>query len=123
MRFVYCLLLIALFSCRANDDHTVGPEQLEDAYIHDTSQFADGCELYIQLDTGSLPPTGVQYKPSPATLPIAQRAIKDFASTPKDQINLPVKIRFLETTNKVVIHCGWVSPTVTEIKILEISKR
>ncbi|GAB3954649.1 hypothetical protein GCM10028805_40480 [Spirosoma harenae] len=121
MRAVCYLLLVVLLSCQSNNETIVGPERTALAFIDNSTIYADGCEVNIQLDSGTLPNTGSQYKPTAATLPLVERAISALAA--KDSVRIPIKIRFMETANRSVIHCGWVSPTVTEIKVLEISKR
>ena len=121
MKSILYILLAILLGCQPNNENIVGPERTALAFIDNSTIYADGCELNIRLDSGTLPNTGTQYKPTAATLPLVERAITDLAA--KDSLRVSIKIRFLETTNRSIVHCGWVSPTVTEIKVLEISKR
>jgi hypothetical protein len=123
MRAIGCLLLVFMLGCRADKDNAIGPERSANAIIHASNVYVDGCELHLRLDSGTLPNTGTQYKFTSASLPLVQRVLSQAALNPQDMVNLPVTVRYRETGNKSVITCGWVSPTVTEISILEISRR
>lgn len=120
--FVFTLL-VTLLSCRSGPEALTGPERTELAYLHDTSQFADGCEPYVEIDTGNASVFGTQYKPTPASLPVFQRAFKDLVGSQPYSSRVAVRIQFVETTRQVVVQCGWVSPTVSEIKVLAIIRR
>jgi hypothetical protein len=123
MKSIGCLLLVSMLGCRADNDNAIGPERNANAIIHASNVYVDGCELHLRLDSGTTPNTGTQYKFTSASLPLVQRVLTEAALDPKQHVDLPVSIRFRETTNKSVIACGWVSPTVTEISVLEISRR
>lgn len=122
MKYAFYLLLISLPGCHSGEG-IPGPERFEFAFINDSSYFVDGCELFIQLDTGSLSIPAIQYKPTPGTEPIAKQAIPKLTTNQNGDTRVPIKIRFVETGKQVVIHCGWSNSTVSEIKILEITPR
>lgn len=119
MKVVLFGLLTVLLCCQRTEVRPL--ERTALAYIHDTSQYADGCEPYIELDSGNPSVFGVQYKPTAASLPRLQSALREMGVS--DPTRVPVQIRFVETGQRVVIRCGWVSPTVDEIQILAIAKR
>lgn len=123
MRYLSYILFIVLFGCRADDNGAVGPALGSNAFIHDSRMYADGCELYLQLDSGSSPNTGQRYLPTAASSALVQRVIAESNLDPKELVHLPVTIQFRETIHRRVISCGWVSPTVNEIDILAISRR
>jgi hypothetical protein len=123
MRAIGCLLLVFMLGCRTDNDNAIGPERSANAFIFDSTMYADGCELHLRLDSGTTPNTGTQYKFTSASLPLVRRVLTEAALDPKQHIDLPVSVRFQETTSKSIIACGWVSPTVTEINVLEISRR
>lgn len=125
MKISLIALLIALLSCQ---EQTTSPEttvlkRTELGYLHDTSQYADGCEPYVEIDAGNPSTFGTRYKPTSASLPVFQKAFKDLVGNQPYSGRLPIRVRFVETGKQAVIHCGWVSPTVTEIEILEITAR
>lgn len=123
MKHLIQLLLIALMSCQSSQNSTFGPEQTVLAYINDTSIYADGCELYIEQERDSLTVPALQYKPSVATLYTVKRAQLAISPGQPMPTRIPVSIRFKKTGKQVVIHCGWVSPTVAEIDVLDVTKR
>ena len=114
------LTLVILMGCHDTATKTdIGPVRTGAAFIFDTSRFADGCEPYIGLDPGNTGLMGTRYKPSPATLPIVQK----FLASYRDSTTVRITVQFAETSNQVKIQCGWVSPTVPEIRVLSVSKR
>jgi hypothetical protein len=123
MRYISCLLLFFLLSCRVADEHAIGPERSANAIIFDSSIYADGCELHLQLDSGTLPSTRTQYKFASTSVPLVRQILAEATLDPKQYVDLPVTVRFQETTTKSVLACSWVTPTVTEINVLEINKR
>jgi hypothetical protein len=123
MRYISCLLLVFLLGCRVDNEDTLGPERSVNAIIFDSSMYMDGCELHLQLSTGTTSNTRTQYKFAPASVPLVQRILAEATLDPKQHVDLPVSIRFQETATKSVLACGWVSPTVTEINVLAIDRR
>lgn len=123
MRLTCYILLVVLISCQFKRSSAVGPEHILLGFINDYSRYADGCELYIEQDKDSLSVQAIQYKPSASSLYTVKRAQLSIAPGQLNPNRIPVKILYRETGKQVVIHCGWVSPTVPEIDILEITKR
>ncbi|GAB3797046.1 hypothetical protein GCM10028819_15810 [Spirosoma humi] len=123
MRLTGYLLLVILVGCHSKRDSTVGPDRTLLGFINDTSRYADGCELYIEQDKDSLSAQAIQYKPSASSLYTVKRAQLSIAPGQLNPVRIPVKVSYRETGKQVVIQCGWVSPTVPEIDILEITKR
>lgn len=118
MRYFLFLILLILPGCHSTSTD-IGAVRTETAFINNTNLFVDGCEPFINLDTGSSSVLGTQYKPSPTTLPAVQKLIAVFP----DSTRIPVNVQFVETGSQVKIQCGWSSPTVSEIKVLAITKR
>ena len=115
-----CLLTI-LLSCQRTELR--GPGRIEDAYIADNSLIADGCEDNVELMMADSSGNPIRYKPTPATLPIYQQALKKIPPAPNTFLR-PVKVRFIETGHQVELLCGWGSkPKVDEIELLEIKPR
>ncbi|GAB3782564.1 hypothetical protein GCM10028818_38690 [Spirosoma horti] len=123
MRLTWYLLLVVLVSCQFKRGNTVGPDRVLFGFINDYSRYADGCELYIEQDKDSLSVQASQYKPSASSLYTVKRAQLSIAPGQVNPNRVPVKVLYRETGKRVIIHCGWVSPTVPEIDILEITKR
>ena len=123
MRLVYYLLLIILVSCQFKRSNTVGPDRRLLGFINDYSRYADGCELYIEQERDSLLVQAIQYKPSTNSLYTVKRAQSSIAPGQLNPDRIPVKVFYRETGKQVIIRCGWVSPTVPEIDILEITRR
>jgi hypothetical protein len=123
MRLTWYLLLVVLIGCQFKRSHTVGPDRMLLGFINDTSRYADGCELYIEQDRDSLSVQVIQYKPSTNSLYTVKRAQLSIAPGQLNPDRIPVKVLYRETGKQVIIHCGWVSPTVPEIDILEIARR
>ncbi|WP_461128018.1 hypothetical protein [Spirosoma aerophilum] len=125
MRLLLCLFLISLVSCQLKSDSSIGPEQTIAAFIDNSSVYADGCELHIiqATDSLSLQKNPVQYNPSARTLFLVKKAQLQLSNGQPVPLLLPISIRFQTTGKQVVVHCGWVSPTVSEIDVLAITKR
>ena len=123
MKLICYLLLIILVSCQFKRSRTVGPDHTLLGFINDTSRYADGCELYIEQERDSLSVQAIQYKPSAGSLYTVKRAQRSIAPGQLNPDRIPVNVLYRETRKQVKIHCGWGSPTVPEIDILEITKR
>lgn len=123
MRLTCYLLIAILVSCQLKRGSAIGPDRMLLGFINDTSRYADGCELHIEQDRDSLSAQALQYKPSATSLYTVKRAQLSIAPGQLNPDRIPVKVLYRETGKQVMIHCGWVSPTVPEIDILEITKR
>jgi hypothetical protein len=92
MRYLSCFLLVLLLGCRVDNTNAVSPEQIKNAFIYDSSMYADGCELHLQIDSDNPPNTGPQYLPTAASLPLIKRVIAELAPDPREFVRIPVTI-------------------------------
>lgn len=126
MKVVCLSLLTALLSCQTEPNVLTKAERAERseaAYIFANNLAVDGCEEMIRLQADSLLNKFTGYKPTPATLPILQQALKDIPPNPSS-LQRVATVRFIETGQQVHLECGWgARPEVPEIEILEITKR
>lgn len=121
MKLFVILIVAFLVSCKPDSNDPQGPVRTEVAFLTDNRGIADGCENHIVLyPTPSS--MAVQYKPTSATSPILQRMLLTIP-TNTNSYRHPVTVRFRETGNQVKLVCGWVSPMVPEIDLLEITPR
>ncbi len=88
-----------VLGCHAENENTIGSEQSADAFIYDSNMYADGYELHLQLDLGNSSQTGTLYKFTSATVPLVQRVIAEASPNPNEMVRLPVKLRYVATTN------------------------
>ncbi len=122
MKFFIILIVAFLVSCKPDSDDLQGPVRTEAAFLTDDRGIVDGCENHIILAPGDSLPAAIHYKPTPATNAILQSALLSFPNKPQTYMH-PVTVRFRETGNQVKLVCGWVSPMVPEIDIVEITPR
>ncbi|MBD2755670.1 hypothetical protein [Spirosoma validum] len=123
IRLILLTWLALTLGCKKDSVVQAGPERTEAAYIFPSNLAADGCEEVISLQTDSAFAKPTEYKPSPSTLPLVQKALKETPFNP-DQAGRPVTIRFVETGNQVFLQCGWGSRReMSEIEVLEIKPR
>ena len=112
-------LLILLFGLGCRSKTAVeGPERGEAALIFENGLAYDGCAERIQLLSDSL-----FYGPTPASLPVLQKALTDIPPTQNGH-SRAVTIRFIKTGNQTIIPCGWGGKLqAEEVDVLEITKR
>lgn len=126
MKVTILCFLTALLSCQTEPNAVTDlkrTERTEAAYLFANNLAVDGCEEMIRLQADSLLNKFTGYKPTPATLPILQQALKDIPPKPSS-LQRAATVRFIETGNQVNLECGWgARPEVPEIEILEITKR
>lgn len=124
MRYALLGLVALMLSCQTEPNvvtESKSAERTEAAIIYANNLPADGCEEMIRLQADSLLNKFTGYKPTPATLPILQQALKDLPPTPSPY-GRAATVRFVETGKQVVLQCGWGSrPEVPEIEILAIT--
>jgi hypothetical protein len=125
MKLLFYLCLMVFIGCQSKTDSSLGPEQTMAAFIDDSSVYADGCELQIlqATDLLSLQTNPTHYKPSARTLAAVKTMQLRIANGQPVPLLLPVTVRYRTTDKQVILHCGWVSPTVPEIDVLDVTKR
>lgn len=126
MRLLLLSWTMLLLSCQTEPNvltESKGTERIEAAYILENGLAYDGCEEMIRLQADSLLNKFTGYKPTPATLPLLQQALKNLPPKPSSSLR-EATVRFIETGKQVNVQCGWgARPEVPEIEILEITKR
>ncbi|WP_420150340.1 hypothetical protein [Spirosoma sp.] len=121
IRLILFAWMTLVWSCQKEPVAQAGPERTEAAFIFENGLAYDGCEEMVRLEADSLLNKFTGFKPSPATLPLVQQALKD---VPSGQHGRAVMIRFFETGNQVFLQCGWGSrQELPEIEVLEIKPR
>ena len=112
-----------LLNCQTDPKTIPSRERTEAAFIFANGLVYDGCEEMIRLESDSLLNKFTGFKPSPATLPLVQQALKDIPPNPSEY-GRAVTVRFFETGNQVFLQCGWGRrQEVSEIEVLEIRPR
>ncbi|WP_018621003.1 hypothetical protein [Spirosoma luteum] len=118
MRFLLFFSLLILPGCQQESTQNEGPVRTEAALIYENGLAYDGCAEHIQLLSDSL-----LYRPTPATLPLLQKALTDIPRQPTSN-GRAITIRFVNTGQQTTLECGWGKKSqVGELEVLEITKR
>ncbi len=116
MRLFLPLLFLIFQQCQPQTAKQTNQEQTGAGLVFENGLAYDGCAEHIQLLSDSL-----LYRPTPASLPVLQRAL---TSGEPNKRSYPVTIRYKRTGQKTVLECGWGSrKEIDELEVLEITNR